>query len=200
MATKKSTPQSRFKDNMIDMIEFCRTMVVDLTKRKYSVVNPKLIEIGGAYLKENFDDISLIEGFIFRSVKHWDKIKDRDENFFIQHSNAIFGEKIPIDIIKMFTNLFTMKDNTGKPVLHQDDRDIIWEYFESFVRISIKFVHEKRRPFSTEKEKVVTDPETGETKTIKVVVPEYETKAGTSDINLVVLAKRWNVELLYPRI
>lgn len=148
VTAKKPAPTNsqRFKDNMIDLIGYIKELLGSLQGKIPGVPNPYLIDLGANYLVSTYDDIKIIEGFIRKSNKHWHKIKIRDENFFIIHSKEIF-ELVPNEVMDTFVSLFKFRDSNNQIVINSDDREVLWKYFDSFVKISIKYIFEKREPF-----------------------------------------------------
>lgn len=72
----------------------------------------------------------------------------KDESFFINHADEIFSEinQISPGSISAFKKLFELKDNKGVFIIQKEDRESIWQYFETFIRISIHYIHEQRSP------------------------------------------------------
>jgi hypothetical protein len=135
-----------------------------------------MIEIGRDYVEKlNTDEkVNTIVSFINNSHLYWlDEIKNRKEEFFLKHSNKIFsyfGNKINI-----FKTLFE-----DKKIINEEDRKTIWLYIESFVRQSIKYIHESRNP------------------TRVVFEQKYQnvyTRSFMDDIPLSNYARAWNIKL-----
>ena len=86
-----------------------------------------------------------------------------------------------IDAFKM---LFTSKDQDGEDMICQDDRDAIWDMFDSLVKICIKYVHRERKCELVEKD--------------DRMVPRY-TVNFMAEIKVRSHAKKWNIELEIPQ-
>jgi len=180
-------PQERFKNTIIGLSSFCKELCEDLRKKKFNV-DVSMIHLAGLYLS-SMDDFELIDNFILKSNMYWKEIRERNENFFISHSAEIFG--LPKEQLTVFTDFFVLKDTQGKPVVSKDDKDLIWEYFESLVRISIHHIHQERKPRL--KTKMVDGApvlEDGEPVKVKEYVKGY-----FLDFNLANAAKKWDVTL-----
>lgn len=181
--SKIPPPKERFKNTVIDLAGFCEEMLESLRNRKYKVLDPANLKVLSMFLI-SMDDDTLIDTFIKKSNKYWKQIKEHDEKFFIEHSTEIF--EIPESQAAMFTDLFTLKDPKNNYAVSKDDRDSIWEYFESLVRISINYIHETRGPT-----KVPDKDVPGK------MNPHYLRRFMNTEIKLALTAKIWEVELKF---
>lgn len=181
--SKIPPPKERFKNTVIDLAGFCEEMLESLRTRKYKVLNPANLKILSMFLISMEDEL-LIDTFIKKSHNYWKQIKTRDEDFFINHSTDIF--EIPADQAEMFIDLFTLKDPKNNYAVSKDDRDGIWEYFESLVKISINYIHETRGPIIVPNEKDASIKE-----------PKYLRTFMNSEINLRKTSKEWGIELKF---
>lgn len=122
--------------NMIDAIHYG---VSNLHKKGLTTIEPNNVKFVGAFIS-SFDKHLLIQEFIKKSHAHWDKIKERNEDFFITHSSSVFSF-LPTAYVSMFTDLFTAVDKDGKKVVQQNLKDDIWGIFDAMVKISIKYTN-----------------------------------------------------------
>jgi hypothetical protein len=76
---------------------------------------------------------------------HWDKIKKRDEDFMAQHAFSIF-RIVPENNVNAFKDAFLKRDDKGQLIIDKEDRDVIWDYLDAFVKIAIQYVHDRREP------------------------------------------------------
>src|SRR5581483_5396751 len=138
----------------------------------------------GAYLS-SLDQKLLIETFIENSYKYWGQIKDNNEAFFVDNCGNVFA-KLPVGQgdIDAFRVLFTKKDENGNYIIVPDDRTTIWDYFESFVKISIKYVHKIRECYLAQGEDGKMRPRYRHNKFPEIKVRE--------------LAKIWDITLPMP--
>lgn len=140
------TPTSeevRFSKNMIGLAELTFDLTTDCWNAGVTIVNPTLVNLGKGFL-ENYDKTALINNFIYYSHEHWDEIKARNEQFFVTHSKQIFRD-LPINDVDAFGNLMTAKDKQGQRIIKQDDIDALWDFFDSQVKICIKYIHRERK-------------------------------------------------------
>jgi hypothetical protein len=49
---------------------------------------------------------------------------------------------LPLDAVNSFKDLFLLRTPSGDRFVSEDDRDAMWDYFESLVRISIHYLQE----------------------------------------------------------
>ena len=146
----------RFHTNVIGLGELIHDVVKDVNSRGHFVVEPALVNLAVRIL-ERLPSNSVIDTFIEESNTSkdgspltiedhcWTKIKLRDRSFFINNAGEIFSG-LPGDRIDAFSKMFGSFDSEGNPVVPSDDEDEIWLYFESFVKIAIKYIHENRKP------------------------------------------------------
>ncbi len=138
------SPVERFKANMDAISDLIHELVTKANQRGCTIVSSLTVSLGTIYLKSQNPD-QLIISFIDRSHEYWDKIHIQDENFFNENLGTVFSgiSKASSDA---FVILATAKDNTGNPIISKNDREDIWNYMKSFVKISIHYIHEKRMP------------------------------------------------------
>jgi len=144
MTTRLSCAE-RFKRNASDLGQLVLELITLCYKRGHQEVNPNLIKLALVAIQAK-DAEDLIQIFINHSHPHWEAIHRHDESFFIDHAGSIFPPSISSERIGAFRMLFAATGPDGKALINQEDRDSIWAYFDSLVRISINFVHEKRGP------------------------------------------------------
>ena len=126
--------------------------VTKLYNAGYKTVNPVMVLLAKSVIG-SYDKDYLIKGFIQNSHQTcWDKIKARDEEYFSEHSGEIF-KYLPMDKVNLFKDLFTTKDRNGVCVVSEDLKNEIWTIFGAMVKISIKYVHKGRQPYSSGEEK-----------------------------------------------
>lgn len=112
------------------------------------------LTMGKLYMN-TYDDHSLITGFIKRSKDHWEKIKNRDEEFLFNNSSVIFSE-FEDENIEFFNKLFLMKNNKNEFIIQKETKNAFWDILEDMVKNSIKYIHEFRgMEYNEEKKKNV---------------------------------------------
>lgn len=175
MASQKSE-EERFYINTMDLAELSYTLIVQVQSLGVNVIDPKIVRFGIGFLKSLSPD-KLITAFISGSHSHWDQIKKRNEDFFIKNSANIFAG-LPSQCASTFSEIFISKTSSGENAISQDDRNIMWKYFESFVKIAIKYIHKVRGPYL----------HNGEPAYSKDMFPEVELEKHSSD---------WDVKLTF---
>lgn len=175
--------EERFAKNTIIMAQAVQECIQKLYMAGYKTVDPNVVAFV-VTLISSFDKHYLIQGFIDNShLKCWDSMKRRDEVFFVENSTEIF-KYLPMDKVNLFKDLFTTKDAQGVSVISQSLKDQLWTLFDAMIKISIKYIHKNRNPYSYQNEK-------GE------VVPAY----GASfydEVDLQHHAHVWEVKLEFP--
>jgi hypothetical protein len=142
--------EERFSANVGGVTNFVQSKIEKLYKNGIQDINPLLIQLAHVYLT-TLDKKYLLDTFIEHSHSHWEKIRLREESFFLENCSTIFG-KLPVDKgnIDAFKMLFSKKDDKGNFVITSDDKATIWEFFASFVKISIKYIHRIREVYMEE--------------------------------------------------
>ena len=106
--------EERFLQNILDLTDLVHELSTICWEEGCDEVNPTLVTIARGYLS-GYNPTDLIETFIRYSHMYWDEIKERNENFFIEHANVIF-KHLPIktDNINAFKVFFTTTDKNGE--------------------------------------------------------------------------------------
>jgi len=140
--------EERFAKNVNVLVTLLHENIINLNKRGYDTVNPALVGIAAAVIQA-MNKHYLIKGFIEKSHHEcWDAIHRHDEDFFMSHAGDVFSF-LPVDHVNIFIELFRTVDQNGYSVISQDVKDQFWELFEALVKISIKYIHKNREPYST---------------------------------------------------
>lgn len=94
------------------------------------------------------DKKDLISGFINNTHIHWETIFQRDETFFIDNAGDLFT--IPIDTSKLdiFRDIMKGKNEDDTPLISTEIKNQLWNILEVMIKISIKYIHNGRAPFS----------------------------------------------------
>lgn len=157
-------------------------MVEDVYELGHKRIHPKLMDAIKAYLLDkNINDV--IAKFIEGSIKFWEQLRAHDEEFFVKNVGQVFGSLPYPDEIAEFSRLFLLVDIDGERMLSSEDREIIWEHFDSMIRICIVYIHQGRKPGITKPNK-----ENG------VSTPAY-TKKFFPEIPIGEQARAWGVKL-----
>ena len=148
--------EKKFITNVLDLTALVHELATTCWQKGIKEINPQLVLFAEKYL-ESCDSTQLIEKFIDSCNKHyetgkydptkdyWEKIRERNEVFFAENAHSIFNN-LPVDTknINAFKIFFTAKDDQGNKIIPDDDRNAIWDIFDSLVKISIKYVHRIR--------------------------------------------------------
>jgi hypothetical protein len=139
-----TTPNSieRFFFNAKSLFSFILELVENAHNDGYDIIHPSLIKFAGIVLF-NLDKSIFIKKFIEKSYQHWDKIYVRDIDFFMNSAAEIFLN-LPLEKVNAFKDLFLIKTEDGELYITDDDKDALWDYFESLVRISIAYILEDK--------------------------------------------------------
>lgn len=185
----------RFKNNFLVLIDICQEMVEEGSENNVSDISPtafRIIKIVASRLKPNF----LIERFISKTHKYWDKIKQKDLSYFkgvgldflnfaddngidnvIPSEDKGIFTGLKVDHINSFSKILEgkYKDKNGNDVELFDDDKVqdVWKIMHSFVKQSVVYIHEQRQ-----------------------VVDGVPTKEYYSDINLTENIQTWNIKKL----
>lgn len=174
--------EQRFYDNVKDLSELIYELISLCYDNGYKHVHPELVKLASQVLS-NFDKQRIIENFIQYSKPYWDNIIDRDEQFFILHASKVFSD-LPLDNVDAFKILFTSTDKSGHLIINNDDKQAIWLFFDSLIKIVIKYIHEKRGPKLKESDEGLK--------------PIYSIKYH-HDIKLQKFARHYKIELSWPQ-
>jgi len=145
----KHSASFRFKENVNDFLDFMTDLV-----RETSVYCDDPIDVNTIVWVSNFikiyDSDKLIITFINDSYPHWDCIYNESEDYFLSEFFNIFKRNMSEKNEKCLTCLKnilnTKKTGTDDYVVTSDDKEIIWKYLKSFIRISIQYMHEVSVP------------------------------------------------------
>ncbi len=191
--------EERFLRNLLDLADLVHELASTCYDAGCEDVNPNLIHMARNYLA-GYDGDVLINTFIRNSGgetdetgdplkstatgEYWSEIKNRNEVFFLDHAATIF-KNLPIDAkhINAFQVFFTAKDEEGEDIVIDEDKDAIWNIFDSLVKICVKYIHRIRE---------VKYKDTG-----RGLRPEYVHKYYPK-IGVRGLAKIWEIDLPLP--
>lgn len=134
--------EERFSLVALNMADAIHYGITKLYNKKLTTINPNDIKFMQSCI-QTLDKHYLIQGFIEKSHIHWDKIKEHNESFFLEHASSIFGF-LPTQYLSMFTDLFTAVDSDGNTIVNKNLKDDIWRIFDAMVKISIKYTHKTR--------------------------------------------------------
>ena len=138
------TPQDRFHENMIGLGELIYELISESSRRGYHSVEPRFVKIAVDYAASK-DKIEAIENFINGSKDVWDQIIAREETFFAKNAAKLFPD-LPPNMVTPVASLLTGKQTDGADIVSQEDKEAIWAFLDSLIKICIKYIHIKRVP------------------------------------------------------
>ena len=144
MTSDKLTFSDKFKTNIIALLDIIHELLEDFSKRADIKINPQLVMLGKSFINTCSSSM-IIDTFIDKSFEHWDRIKTRDEKFFVENCDTIFGD-IPLLDTSILKTIYETTDRKGSQLLSDDDKETLWKFFESMVKLSLKHIHEQREP------------------------------------------------------
>lgn len=179
----------RFYVNSKILLSAIREGFENLNKLGYQKVTTVQIDYGITAF-DLFDKKYIIERFIKNSHEFWDQILNRNEEFFTKNSTEIFKE-VSSEKLSIFNELFTLTDSNGNKLLKEDLKEQIWDLFHNMVKISIKYVHNKRSPYNFE------DNNFYEYDFTLIDSLKYPT-TNICDVDIDRHAEMWNIKLIFP--
>lgn len=177
------TEEERFFNNVMGLTDLMHELASICWDAGVRDINPQLISLAKGYLS-GYNKTDLIDTFIKYSWEFWIEIRERNQDFFIEHANSIF-QHLPVNTenINAFKVFVTATDETGELIIIEDDRNAIWNYFEAMVKICIKYIHRVRGVKFIQKEEGIKPVY------IRNKFPEIKVRR---------LAKDWNIDLPMP--
>lgn len=182
--------EDRFRTTVLELTDLIHELTTICYDEGVQTMNPSLIVLGKSYLA-GLDKTDVIKAFINNSygqegVNYWDEVRERNEQFFIKHSDQVFAN-VPVGKGNMtaFKTLFTAKDDSGDFIINDEDRDAIWDMFFSLIKICIKYIHRVRECVLVE---------------IDGKWKRRYTKNFFPRIKVLKEAKKWDIELEMPEI
>lgn len=128
-----STPEIRFKENFSGIIDVVYDIALKATKSGYDKLDPTIIKIVGGFV-EGLTPTQIIETFITSTYSYWNEIRVKDQDFLMKKADQIFTTFS--DKFSLFRGLF------DGGYVSEADMEILWSYFHSFVKISIRYQRE----------------------------------------------------------
>jgi len=137
--------QDRFHITFVGLVRLVSELNTKCYNAGYKNVSPTLVNIAVVAL-EAFDKEDLIKMFIEKTYQHWDKIRNKEEEYFYNKAGEIFAAVPRVDMPGVFRSLFKATDANGNKIVPEDDRAAIFNIFISCIKICIKHIHENRKP------------------------------------------------------
>lgn len=134
----------KFAANVKSFIEYLRDLFQDCKESGHQIVPDILLEMG-IQVVEGYSTRDLIESLIETSYEHWRHIHERNDLYFNQNLDSVFAG-LKMQNVKLFEKLLTTRDSKDQLVVSDQDRENIWDYLNSFVKLALQFIHETRQP------------------------------------------------------
>lgn len=133
----------RMKRKVKEICEYCEALIVVVNSKIPKDATMRLVCVQGAsVILSGFNDRKLTDRVIEKSSPYWTHITERDETFFKEKAQSVFGE-LPINF-DIFADFF--KDG----VLTTNQKNKLWTLFEGLIPISCLYIHEMRSPVKME--------------------------------------------------
>lgn len=138
----------RFHENMFDLADLMHELIGVCYDNGYQDINPGMVEAAKAFLSF-YDKEKALTNFITYSYPYWGAIIDRDHQTIFNNAGDIFKD-LQLnnlgDKINAFKVLYSATDKSGTKIVSADDIEAVMQFFDSFIKIAIKYVHDKRVP------------------------------------------------------
>ena len=162
-------PSDRFKKNMIILLEIISDMFEEGNENKVVNSDTKMITILKIIISSTNGDF-MIKNFIRKTNQYWDRIKQKDIEYFknfglelftatkegglekmkegVSEENNSFMKNLSekhVDSFKILLEGTYKSDGEEVDILDEERKEDIWKILFSFVRISISHIHDERK-------------------------------------------------------
>jgi len=138
-------PEERFKRRLLEFIEFTKSVIVEGNAAGIQTpVSPLIMDLSKAFIEKE-DAGKIVTTFTIRSLKSWDKIKNRDVEYIKNAGSNIF-EGVPEKSVADMKLLHDVLRPDGTRLFNETVQEGIWGYFDSLVKLSVCYVHKERCP------------------------------------------------------
>jgi len=140
--SRRPPEEERFIKNALQLLKAVHYGISKLYERGYKSVNPTTLAMFIALLgADDIDKHDIIRKFIGKSHLHWDKMKERDEDFFIHNAAHVFD--LPPNAVNAVKDLYLTKDEKGD-ILTQEFKNDIWALLDAMIRCAIQYVYKNQ--------------------------------------------------------
>lgn len=157
-------PVDRFKKNMLTLLDIISDMFEEASDNNLVETDTKLLTILKVIISSTNGEY-MLKNFIKRSNPYWDKIKDRDIDYFknfgldlftsVKHNglNSFkegdndFVNNLKDSHVDNFKKMLEATYTSGGEeieIFDQERKEDIWKIMGSFVKISLSHIHEER--------------------------------------------------------
>ncbi len=191
----EKTPAQMFVENIEDLADTLVDIIETVKKDHAGIkLDPNIILVAKEAINI-VDKDRILKNYIQHSHQHWDKIYDKDRKFFTSEDGAqkVFSA-LPVGAVKEFQIFGETKNSEGKYIVEQKDIEILWEYFHSLTRLSIRHIHLTQGPCMVES----ADGTIRRAYKRNFLAMYGIARSTTDSIDLNKHARKWNVELVFP--
>jgi len=161
----KLNSQERFKSNMEILLDIITEMFEEAIENNLIEDNTGLFNLVKLMIK-NCSSEKMINNFIKKTYPHWEKLKDRDLEYFKNMGLELFNvvqdkgidhykddntkdifSKIKDSHLESFKKILESsyeQDGSEVEIFDDEKKEDIWKIIHSFVKISVVYVHDKR--------------------------------------------------------
>lgn len=139
-----ATIPERFKVNVVSLLDMIDECFEYLRSQGQNIPLTGVVIRMAKSKVASEDAVELIDGFIKKSPPYWETIRTRDET----HLSATLGSiiaQVPDFAKGMLASTISQREGGGL-IIPSETLESIWGFLESFVTLSIKYVHERRVP------------------------------------------------------
>ena len=156
----------KFKSNLLILIDIISEMFEEGYENKVIATDFKLLPLLKIVISKASSEY-MLKNFIRKTHDYWDKIQEKDINFFknlglelfnlvkdkgveeyTKGSDDGFLNKISGNHVDLFKELIEGEyelDGEKVSILDDERREDIWKILHSFVKISVVFIHQERK-------------------------------------------------------
>ena len=151
MSTSQSlqkTQSIKLKETIIQYITVTKNIIDDCNEQLSfeNKINTDMLMIASSAI-HIINDESLITGFIHKTYPYWDKIIEKSKQYLCDYGETILHQYVTKEILNLYNiNFSAYAGLLNDDVINQDDQNLLWDYLQSMVRISINHIHQQRSP------------------------------------------------------
>lgn len=164
--SSQSNPSERFKSNLIILIDIISEMFEEGYENKVVKNDFKILNLLKIIIKK-YDGDFMLKNFIRKTNPYWDKIREKDLDYFKNLGLELFNivqegglEKYKKDNsgdffktlseshLQNFKTLLEAEyesDGEKFQIFDEERKEDVWKILHSFVRISVVFIHDQRK-------------------------------------------------------
>lgn len=191
MSTKK--PQDRFLDVFVNLCGILNRYLKDACSRGYEGINPELLTLAQDFMAK-YEPMDLMLKYTVYTIDHWEGIRLRKREDFIENMESIFGWVLDnVGGKEVAKQLFFGHDANGQDYIGPAKEHKLFTHFQSLCRIILKHIDQHHRftdHFITMYQKMETDANKLAPKTS---TPEISTKEDLQNkYNWVTIKQAWS--------